>query len=232
MLNPSPKEILHQYWGYDEFRPLQEDIIRSIYEGKDTLALLPTGGGKSVCFQVPALMMPGICIVVSPLIALMKDQVDNLKKREIPALLIHTGMNYSEIRDTLQKAISDDYKFLYCSPERLQSRLFKEYLPAMQISFIAVDEAHCISQWGFDFRPAYRNISSIREEKNKVNILALTASATHEVQMDIRKQLGFLNENVFTKSFSRANLSYSVLETDSKIPRLLEIINKLQGSGI
>ncbi|MFZ9660638.1 MAG: RecQ family ATP-dependent DNA helicase [Chitinophagaceae bacterium] len=232
MVNPSAKEILHRYWGYDDFRPLQEEIIHSILEGKDTLALLPTGGGKSICFQVPALLMNGICIVISPLIALMKDQVDNLKRRNIPALLIHTGMNFREITETLQKAISGEYKFLYCSPERLQSRLFKEFLPAMDISFVAVDEAHCISQWGFDFRPAYRNISSIRDEKHKINFLALTASATPEVQSDIRKQLLFTGENVFTKSFSRPNLSYSVLETNSKISKLLEIIKKLEGTGI
>lgn len=232
MVNPSAKEILHQYWGYGEFRPLQEEIIQSITTGKDTLALLPTGGGKSICFQVPALMMEGICLVISPLIALMKDQVDHLKKKDVQALLIHTGMNFREITETLQKAISGDYKFLYCSPERLQSRLFKEYIPAMDISFVAVDEAHCISQWGFDFRPAYRNISSIRDEKPNINILALTASATKEVQMDIIKQLHFKKENVFEKSFSRPNLSYSVLQTTTKIPKLLEIVHKLQGTGI
>ncbi|MFZ1784492.1 MAG: DEAD/DEAH box helicase, partial [Ferruginibacter sp.] len=171
-------EILKTYWGYDSFRPLQEEIIQSVLDGKDTLALLPTGGGKSICFQVPAMANEGICLVVSPLIALMKDQVEGLKQKGIPALAIFSGMNFIEIRKTLQNAAFGNYKFLYVSPERLETNLFLEFLPAMNINLLAIDEAHCISQWGYDFRPPYMRIAALRELIPEVPVLALTASAT------------------------------------------------------
>ena len=172
------QDILKRYWGYDEFRPLQKDIIESVISGKDALAILPTGGGKSICFQVPALAKDGLCIVISPLIALMKDQVDNLKKRDIPALLIHSGMKKQDVIRTLQNATHDYFKFLYVSPERLETSLFNEYLPALHVNLIAIDEAHCISQWGYDFRPSYLRIAAIRQELPGVPVLALTSSAT------------------------------------------------------
>src|SRR6478672_8005301 len=203
------KKILKQFWGHDNFRPLQEEIIQSVLSGKDTLAILPTGGGKSICFQVPALAQKGICIVISPLIALMKDQVENLKKREIPALLIHSGMKKADVIQTLKNASHDYFKFLYVSPERLETSLFNEYLPALNVNLIAVDEAHCISQWGYDFRPAYLRIAELREELPDIPILALTASATPEVQNDICEKLLFKTENIFRPSFERSNLSYS-----------------------
>ncbi|HTM92668.1 MAG TPA: DEAD/DEAH box helicase, partial [Flavisolibacter sp.] len=181
--------ILKRYWGYDEFRPLQKEIIQSVLDGKDTLAILPTGGGKSICFQVPALAQKGICIVVSPLIALMKDQVENLKKRDIPALLIHSGMKRIDVMQTLKNATHDYFKFLYVSPERLETSLFNEYLPGLNVNLIAVDEAHCISQWGYDFRPSYLRIAELRKELPGVPVLALTASATAEVQQDICERL-------------------------------------------
>src|SRR2546423_1358994 len=182
-------EILKKYWGYDNFRPLQEEIISSILDGNDTLALLPTGGGKSICFQIPALIKDGLCLVVSPLIALMKDQVENLKKKNIPALSIYSGMTLIEVRKTLNNAINGNFKFLYVSPERLESKLFLEYLPALPVNLIAVDEAHCISQWGYDFRPTYLRISNLREQSREIPVLALTASATREVQIDICSKL-------------------------------------------
>src|SRR5438067_5810634 len=178
------QEILKHYWKYDSLRPFQEEIIQSVLLERDTLALLPTGGGKSICFQVPALASEGICIVVSPLIALMKDQVDNLKKRSIPVLMIHSGMKRMDVIQTLKNATHDYFKFLYVSPERLETSLFKEYLPALAINLLAVDEAHCISQWGYDFRPSYLRIAELRKELPNVPILALTASATPEVQKD------------------------------------------------
>ncbi len=226
------KYILKKYWGHDAFRPMQEDIINSVLSGVDTLAILPTGGGKSVCFQVPALAMDGICIVVSPLIALMKDQVDNLKKRNIPALLIHSGMSRADVIRSLENARHEYFKFLYVSPERLETSLFKEYLPALQISLLAIDEAHCISQWGYDFRPSYLRIAALREELPGVPVLALTASATAEVQKDICEKLEFKNEQVFRQSFERKNLSYSVFNTTSKMNRLVEIISKVPGTAI
>ncbi len=227
-----PKSILKKYWGYDGFRPLQEEIIRSLMEGKDTLAILPTGGGKSICFQVPALAQQGICIVISPLIALMKDQVDNLKKRGIPALLIHSGMQRKDVVQTLKNATSDYFKFLYVSPERLETSLFKEYLPAIDVNFIAVDEAHCISQWGYDFRPSYLRIAELRTELPGKPMLALTASATDDVQKDICDKLGFTSPQLFRQSFERKNLSYSVFEVETKIPRLVEILQKVAGTAI
>ena len=228
----NPDNILKQYWGFDEFRPLQKDIIESVMAGKDTLAILPTGGGKSICFQVPALASEGICIVISPLIALMKDQVENLKKRDIPALLIHSGMKKPDVILTLKNATQDYFKFLYVSPERLETSLFKEYLPGIKVNLIAVDESHCISQWGYDFRPSYLRIASLRKELPRVPVLALTASATVDVQKDICKKLEFKTENIFRQSFERKNLSYSVFQTDSKMTRLVEIIQKVPGTAI
>ncbi|HMO62108.1 MAG TPA: ATP-dependent DNA helicase RecQ [Ferruginibacter sp.] len=229
----SIQQILHQYWGYSSFRPLQEDIITAVLEGNDTLALLPTGGGKSVCFQVPALANEGICLVVSPLIALMKDQVENLKKRGVPALAVYSGMSFIEVKKTLQNAAYGNYKFLYVSPERLETDLFLEFLPAMQINMIAVDEAHCISQWGYDFRPSYLKIAQLREHLPGVPVLALTASATPGVQADICAKLLFGNtKKIFRQSFERPNLSYSVFNVDSKQNKLLEILNNVNGSAI
>lgn len=232
MDTPSPVETLKKYWGYDAFRPLQEDIVKSILSGKDTLALLPTGGGKSVCFQVPAMMMNGICLVISPLIALMKDQAENLRKRGIPALTLFSGMTYHEINSTLEQAAYGKFKFLYCSPERLQTEVFKDWLPELKISFIAVDEAHCIAQWGYEFRPAYMQIAELKIYRPNLKFLALTASATPEVQHDICTQLKFKEVNTFKKSFARPNLSYSVVEADSRIHKLIEIVQKVKGSAI
>ena len=186
-----PLDILKKYWGYDSFRPLQGEIIDSVLAGNDTLALLPTGGGKSICFQVPSLLNEGICLVISPLIALMKDQVSNLKKKGIPALSIYSGMSFIEVKKTLQNAAYGNFKFLYVSPERLETDLFLEYLPLINVNLIAVDEAHCISQWGYDFRPSYLRIVALREYFPEVPVLALTASATLEVQKDIREKLLF-----------------------------------------
>ena len=225
----SSNTILKKYWGHNNFRPLQEEIINAVISKKDVLALLPTGGGKSICFQVPAMMMDGICLVITPLIALMKDQVENLKKRGINSLAIHTGMNFFEVKQTLQNAAYGNYKFLYLSPERLETKLFKEYLPAINVSLIAIDEAHCISQWGYDFRPSYLKIVNLREDLPNVSIIALTASATAEVQEDISKQLLFSKNNeVFQQSFARPNLSYSVLEPESKQSKLIEILKQNQ----
>ena len=181
----SPLTILKQYWGYDSFRPLQEDVINSVLDGKDTLALMPTGGGKSLCYQIPGLAKEGLCLVISPLIALMKDQVENLRKKNITAYAIYSGMTRKEVINVLKVAAQSNCKFLYVSPERLETSLFKEYLPALDINLIAVDEAHCISQWGYDFRPPYLRITALREEVPNVPVLALTASATIEVQNDI-----------------------------------------------
>ena len=225
-------EILIKYWGFNTFRPLQEDIINSVLSGTDTLALLPTGGGKSLCFQVPALAMEGLCLVISPLIALMKDQVKNLNEKGISALAIHSGMDYKEVKTSLQKASNGNYKFLYVSPERIETSLFKEFLFSLKICLLAIDEAHCISQWGFDFRPSYRKILNIREELPEVPIIALTASATLDVQNDICLQLNFKKPNCFQQSFERPNLSYSVLLPPSKETKLTEIIKKINGSGI
>jgi ATP-dependent DNA helicase RecQ len=229
----SPEEILKKYYGYDNFRPLQRDIIEAILQKKDTLALLPTGGGKSICFQVPALMNDGICLVISPLIALIKDQVENLKKRGIGALAIYSGMHFMEVRQTLQNAAHGNYKFLYISPERLETKLFLEYLPAIKPNLIAVDEAHCISQWGYDFRPAYNRIANLRAELPNVPIIALTASATPIVQDDICKNLLFESGySKFQQSFVRPNLSYSIFRPSSKENKVVEIFNNVKGSGI
>ena len=225
-------EVLAKYWGYESFRPLQEDIIHSIYEGKDTLGLMPTGGGKSLTFQVPALCMEGICIVVTPLIALMKDQVDNLKKTGIKATAIYSGMSRQEIIKQLENCIFGDYKFLYVSPERLSTEIFLSKLQAMQVNILVVDESHCISQWGYDFRPSYFNIADIRTLLPDVPVLALTATATPEVVNDIQERLLFKKKQVFQKSFARTNLSYVVRETEDKINTLLHIIDKIPGTAI
>ncbi|MEO8820049.1 MAG: ATP-dependent DNA helicase RecQ, partial [Ginsengibacter sp.] len=228
-----PEKILKKYWGYDAFRPLQLDIINSVLAGNATLALMPTGGGKSICFQVPGLLNEGLCLVISPLIALIKDQVANLKKKGIPALSIYSGMSFIEVKKTLQNARYGNFKFLYVSPERLESELFLEYLPNLKINLIAIDEAHCISQWGYDFRPSYLRIAALREYFPAVPFLALTASATLEVQNDIREKLLFRQaQKTFLQSFERANLSYSAFQLFSKENKLLTILNKVLGSGI
>lgn len=229
---PTPKDILQQYWGHNDFRPLQEDIINAVLAGKDVLALLPTGGGKSICFQVPALVKDGLCLVISPLIALMKDQVQNLKKRNIQALSIQSGMSHQEVRETLQNAAYGPYKFLYVSPERLESALFKEFMPAFNLNLIAVDEAHCISQWGYDFRPPYLRIANIRSSFPDVPVVALTASATPLVQQDICEKLLFAEQHIFRQSFEKPNLSFSIFKSDSKINKLLEILQKVPGTAI
>ena len=226
------QEILKQYWGYDSFRDLQEEIITSIGEGKDTLGLMPTGGGKSITFQVPALAQEGICIVITPLIALMKDQVQNLRKREIKALAIYSGMTRQEILTALENCIFGNYKFLYISPERLDTEIFRTKLRSMKVSMITVDESHCISQWGYDFRPAYLKIAEIRELLPEVPVLALTATATPEVVTDIQARLKFREGNVFRMSFERKNLAYIVHKTDNKTKELLYILQRISGSAI
>ena len=226
------QEILKQYWGYDSFRDLQEEIITSIGEGKDTLGLMPTGGGKSITFQVPALAQEGICIVITPLIALMKDQVQNLRKREIKALAIYSGMTRQEILTALENCIFGNYKFLYISPERLDTEIFRTKLRSMKVSMITVDESHCISQWGYDFRPAYLKIAEIRELVPEVPVLALTATATPEVVTDIQARLKFREGNVFRMSFERKNLAYIVRKTDNKTKEIPYILQRISGSAI
>ena len=225
-------DILKQYWGYDDFRPLQGDIIRSIVSGKDTLGLMPTGGGKSLTFQVPTLAMKGICVVVTPLIALMKDQVENLKKRGITAAAIYSGMSHNEILMTLDNAVFEAYKFLYVSPERLATPIFMEKIKQATVCMIAVDESHCISQWGYDFRPSYLRIADIRELVPDVPVLALTATATPEVVDDIQLQLHFREPNVFQKSFHRSNLAYVVRTAENKDEHLLKILNSVPGTSV
>lgn len=226
-------EILKTHWGYDSFRSMQEDIINSVLSGNDTLALMPTGGGKSVCFQVPALAMEGMCLVISPLIALMNDQVDNLQKKDISAATITSGMNRYEIEIVLNKCIHNKVKILYVSPERLKNKMFVEHLKQMKVSIIAVDEAHCISQWGYDFRPPYLEIANIRKYYPYAPIIALTATATTNVIGDIKEKLLFRKGNkVFRKSFYRDNLSYMVLAEEDKYGRMLRIIKKIGGCGI
>ena len=224
--------LLKQYWGYDTFRGIQEDIINSITEGRDTLGLMPTGGGKSITFQVPALAKEGLCLVITPLIALMKDQVQNLKKRGIKALAIYSGMSRQEIIVTLENCIFGNFKFLYISPERLDTEIFRTKLQKMKISMITVDESHCISQWGYDFRPAYLKIAEIRTLLPGVPVLALTATATPEVVKDIQARLHFREENVFRMSFERKNLAYVVRHTEDKESELLHILQRVDGSGI
>lgn len=225
-------KILEKYWRYPAFRPLQEDIIHSVCEGKDTLGLMPTGGGKSITFQVPALAMEGICLVVTPLIALMKDQVDNLRRLGIKATAIYSGMTRQEIVTQLENCIFGDYKFLYVSPERLTTEIFLSKLQAMNVCLLVIDESHCISQWGYDFRPSYLKIADIREQLPGVPVLALTATATPEVVNDIQERLHFKEKNVFKKSFVRKNLSYIVRRTDDKISSLIYILGKVPGTAI
>ena len=212
----TPDQILKQYWGYDAFRPLQKEIIGSVLDGQDTLALLPTGGGKSLCYQVPALVNDGFCLVISPLIALMQDQVNRLKELDIPATCIHSGMPYNEVRRTLDNAMHGAYKLLYVSPERVQTRLFGEYVTEFDVNLIAVDEAHCISQWGHDFRPNYLKIASLREVFPKAPILALTATATRDVQADIMNQLKLRQPVLFKQSFARDNIFYDIRYSENK----------------
>lgn len=225
-------EILKQYWGYDSFRGIQEEIIKSIGEGRDTLGLMPTGGGKSITFQVPALAKDGLCIVITPLIALMKDQVQNLRQRGIKAVAIYSGMTRQEILIALENCIFGNYKFLYISPERLDTDIFKQKLRAMKVNMITVDESHCISQWGYDFRPAYLKIADIRELLPGVPLLALTATATPDVVQDIQSRLKFREKNVFRMSFERKNLAYIVRKTDNKTAELLHILRRMPGSAI
>lgn len=225
-------DILKQYWGYDEFRSLQEEIILSVLEGKDTLALMPTGGGKSITYQVPALVLEGICLVVTPLIALMKDQVEELQKRGIVAEAIYTGMGKDQVESTLNKAIAGKIKFLYISPERLASEQFRARLKQMHLSMLAVDEAHCISQWGYDFRPSYLRIAEIRKDFRQIPVLALTATATPLVAEDIQRQLKFEVPHVLSKSFRRDNIAYVVRKANDKLGELLHILSSLQASAI
>ena len=224
-------EVLNEYWGYDSFRPKQEDIVRTALEGRDVLAILPTGGGKSVCFQVPAMIRPGVAIVVTPLIALMKDQVQNLTDRGIKALCINAGMGRREVDNALNNALYGDFKFLYVSPERLGTRLFQSYVQEMNVSYIVVDEAHCISQWGYDFRPDYLQIGRLREIVD-APVIALTATATPQVADDIMERLGFQEKCLIKSGFERPNLSYIVRRTEDKLGQLLNICNSVEGTGI
>ena len=230
--NDAFRQTLREYWGYPDFRGIQRDIIESISQGKDTLGLMPTGGGKSITFQVPALVMPGICVVITPLIALMKDQVDHLRQKGIQAAAIYSGMSRREIITTLENCIFGGIKLLYVSPERLFSDIFKVKFKHMDVSFVTVDEAHCISQWGYDFRPSYLSIAEIRQLKPDTAILALTATATPKVIDDIQERLGFKQKNVFRMSFERSNLAYIVRETMDKYTELIHILNAVSGSAI
>lgn len=232
MTKDTPSSILKKYWGFDSFRPKQEEIIQSAIAKKDTLALLPTGGGKSICFQVPALCQEGICIVVSPLIALMKDQVQNLQKRNIPAIAIYSGMHYKDIDRSFDNCIYGNIKLLYLSPERLSTEIAIERIKKMNVNLLAIDEAHCISQWGYDFRPSYLQINEIRALLPNTPVMALTATATKEVVKDIQDKLAFENGQVFQNSFHRSNLSYSVLYEEGKYNKMLDILQKIKGAGI
>jgi len=228
----NPLDVLKEYWGYDSFRPMQEDIVGAAVAGKDVLAILPTGGGKSVCFQVPALMKPGIALVVTPLIALMKDQVQNLSARGIKALAVYLGMSRREIELALNNAAYGDFKFLYLSPERLGTQLFRRYVQEMDVSYIVVDEAHCISQWGYDFRPDYLKIGELRELLPDVPVIALTATATPQVADDIMERLCFREKLLLKSGFERPNLSYIVRHTEDKLGQLLNICRGVPGTGI
>ena len=228
----NPTEILRQYWGYESFRAMQEEIIQSVLDGKDTLALLPTGGGKSICFQVPTMALEGICIVVSPLISLMKDQVDQLQRRGIKAAAIYSGMSRREIDITLDNCIYGDFKFLYVSPERLKTEIFVERARQMKICLLAIDEAHCISQWGYDFRPPYLQIAEFKKEIGIERLIALTATATKEVKEEIAEKLEMKNVQVFQKSFARANLSYSAFRLENKEGKLIEILGNVPGTSV
>jgi len=228
----TPRDVLLAYWGHTAFRASQEEIINSLLEGKDTLAILPTGGGKSICFQVPALMLEGCCLVISPLIALMEDQVQRLQEMDIPAMAIMSGMSYQNTENALDACMNDALKFLYVSPERLETRAFRERLRSLPIALIAVDEAHCISQWGYDFRPSYLHIAKIREYLPRIPVIALTASATEKVKEDIAGKLIMKNPRVFMTSFARKNLSYSAEKCDDKINRILQLLKSIEGTGI
>ena len=225
-------KILKKYWGYDSFRPLQSEIIESVYSGHDTLALMPTGGGKSITFQVPALAMDGICVVVSPLISLMKDQVDSLKSKHIRALCVHSGMTNIQIDAALDNAVYGNYKFLYISPERAKTRIFRTRFAKMKVSFVAVDEAHCISQWGYDFRPSYLVLSELREIQPDIPFIAVTASATPAVCDDIINKLKFRKPKLFKKSFARDNISFVIRYTKERENHLLKVIRSVGGVGI
>jgi ATP-dependent DNA helicase RecQ len=227
-----PHDILKQYWGHAHFRPMQENIVQAVLEKHDVMALLPTGGGKSICFQVPALCMPGICVVISPLMALMQDQVANLQSSGISAFAVHSGVSKREIDTILDKCVYEDIKFLYVSPERLKTELFTERFKRMKVCLIAVDEAHCISQWGYDFRPPYLEIAAIRQLHSDVPVVALTASATPQVILDIKSRLEFRNEVTMIGSFARANVTYSVNKVDDKERAIVDMIGRLNGSGI
>jgi ATP-dependent DNA helicase RecQ len=229
---PDLLSLLRQYWRYDSFRPQQQEIIRSVLEGKDTVALLPTGGGKSLCFQVPAMAQPGLCLVISPLIALMKDQTDSLRRKNITAFSLQAGMARKEVAGILRLASDSNCKFLYVSPERLETSLFAEYLPSLKIGLVAVDEAHCVSQWGYDFRPPYLRIAALREQLPGIPVLALTASATADVLEDITDKLGLKDPAVFRQPFVRPNLSYSFFRGANKIRKITEILTKVPGSSI
>ena len=228
----APLQILKQYWKHPAFRPLQEEIIQSVLQGNDTIALLPTGGGKSVCYQIPGILLPGVCLVISPLIALMKDQVDALNKKGITAVSIHSGMQKEEVKEVLLNATESAYQFIYCSPERLESSLFNDYLSHIPIGLLVIDEAHCISQWGYDFRPSYCRIAETRTKLPSIPVIAVTASATPLVLTDIQAQLNLKQPNIFKQSFVRPNISYSCFESESKINKLLEILQKVPGSSI
>ncbi len=227
-----PIEVLERYWNHTDFRPLQEDIINAVLDGEDTFVLLPTGGGKSVCFQIPALIKDGICIVVSPLIALMTDQVNRLKQKGIKAIALTSGLSYADLDTQLDNCIYGNYKFLYISPERLQQPLVQERIQRMNVNLIAVDEAHCISQWGNDFRPAYKNIVTLRELQPNVNCIALTATAKPKVVEDIIENLDFINPKIFKASFARPNIGYHVINTDDKWFELYRILQKHKGASI
>lgn len=227
----SPSEVLKEYWGYDGFRPMQEEIITAALEGKDVLAIMPTGGGKSICFQVPGLMRDGITLVVTPLIALMKDQVQNLNDRGVRALAIHAGMSRHEVDLALNNAAYGDYKFLYLSPERLGTQLFRSYIDVLGVSFIVVDEAHCISQWGYDFRPDYLRIGELRERID-APVIAVTATATPSVAQDIMERLGFKEKLLLKSGFERPNLSYIVRQVEDKYSQILNVCNGVPGTGI
>ncbi|MFD1064378.1 RecQ family ATP-dependent DNA helicase [Winogradskyella litorisediminis] len=227
-----PIEVLERYWQHTSFRPLQAEIIDAVLNNNDTFALLPTGGGKSICFQIPALIQPGICIVISPLVALMQDQVNTLKQKGIKAMVISSGTSYKDIDTQLDNCIYGNYKFLYLSPERLQQSLVQERIQQMNVNLIAVDEAHCISQWGNDFRPAYNNIATLRELQPSVNCIALTATAKSKVVSDILKSLDFIDSKIFKASFKRENISYQVINTEDKNYHLLNILKQNEGASI
>ena len=231
-ISPQLKATLHKYWGYSEFRLSQEAIIHSVMEGRDTLALMPTGGGKSLTYQVPTLAREGLCIVITPLIALMKDQVDRLRRMGVNAVAIHSGLSYTQIDIALDNCVYGDVKFLYVAPERLATEAFRLRVQRMNVSLLAVDEAHCISQWGYDFRPSYLRIAEIRKMLPDTPVLALTASATKMVAEDIMRQLNFDKPNILRSSFARPNLSFAVRHTDDKNEQLMRVVNNVDGAGI